>query len=123
MRIGSATYIVSSSAQIDPGAIVDSDINAAAAIASTKLNMSAMTQDLLLSVTKSNDLGSVAKQWNNLYTYILNTTYVKDGLTPWADGTQPIGDITHTWADIFVNEIKGNAAGQIMVNGLLGEIV
>jgi len=113
MRVGSASYIVHSSAQIDAGSIIDSDVNAAAAIDYSKLNSAAINANLIPDVNVTRNIGSGVKNFLNGYISKADIGYFYNSVSPDADGTQHIGEVAKNWADVYVNEIKGAAAGQI----------
>ena len=130
MRAGISSTQITSSGQVSTGVIesddilngtiVNADINAAAAIASGKIDLSAVAQDVIPDANATRYCGTGAKAWLYGYFSLADIGNFVNSVDPNVTNSQVIGTAAKTWKEIYVNSIKGSAAGQILVFGLLG---
>jgi len=114
-----ATGVVGTDAVAD-GTLKNDDVNAAAAIAFSKLNSGAVDTDLIPDSDDTRTLGMSSKWFHYIYGNYLAFSYFTYTIKPSANGTQDIGDDTHRIKTIYANELAGDCLGQIMVFGIMG---
>ena len=107
-------------AAIAPGAIINSDINAAAAIDYSKLNSAAVNVDVIPATDNTRVLGTGPKRWYYITCNYLGFSWFTAKIAPNLNNTFDIGDTTHIVKTIYVNDILGDARGAIAVFGRQG---
>jgi len=120
MRVGSATHIIHDTAQIDDDVIVNADVNPAAGIIFSKLASGAIDAHLIPDTNVTWNLGSGTHGFLNGYVSKMDVQYFYNSLSPNTTTAQHIGDPTHIWDVIYVQDIQGAAEKQIRRAGLFG---
>lgn len=130
MRVGNTLPIIHSTDQLESGVVTsddilngtieNADIKTTAGIESGKLDLSSITQDLILAVSKAYDLGSALKLWNYGYFEFVQSSYWSGTLQPYYHEAQQLGSPSKSWNGAWLKEINGKAGEQILLAGLLG---
>ena len=100
--------------------IIDADVNSAAAIKSTKLDLTAIAQDPRPSVDAGQDLGIPGKWWGKIFVSYLNLGKASTSIIPETDNVLDLGSSSRIWQTLYANSILGDAAIQSMLYGMIG---